>query len=120
MVEMVDARRSAESKEERHDLFSGLLDAAQDDPDGSVAITEEELIGNYQLSCCIAAMKKISLAIPGNMFIFLLAGHEVSHPISPVIHFESYICCRRQPTHFASRLPYLPYTPTSKSGYISK
>ena len=49
MVEMVDARRSAESKEERHDLFSGLLDAAQDDPDGSVAITEEELIGECQL-----------------------------------------------------------------------
>ena len=42
---MVNARRSAETKEERHDLFSGLLEAAQDNPDGSVAMTEEELIG---------------------------------------------------------------------------
>ncbi|KAH9172708.1 cytochrome P450 [Lactarius sanguifluus] len=58
MVEMVDDRRSAETKEERYDLFSGLLDAAQDDPDGGVAITEQELIGNT--------------------FAFLLAGHETT------------------------------------------
>ncbi|KAH9172788.1 cytochrome P450 [Lactarius sanguifluus] len=58
MVELVDARRSAETREERHDLFNGLLDAADDNPDGSVAITEQELVGN--------------------MFIFLLAGHETT------------------------------------------
>ncbi|KAH9003517.1 cytochrome P450 [Lactarius hatsudake] len=58
MIEMVDDRRSAETKEERYDLFSGLLDAAHDDPDGGVAITEQELIGN--------------------MFVFLLAGHETT------------------------------------------
>jgi hypothetical protein len=46
MVEMVDARRNAETKEERHDLFSGLLDASGDDLDGNAAITEQELIGN--------------------------------------------------------------------------
>ncbi|KAH9041186.1 cytochrome P450 [Lactarius hengduanensis] len=63
MVEMVDARRSAETKEERHDLFSGLLDAAHDNPDGGVAITEQELIGN--------------------MFIFLFAGHEPYLPFHP-------------------------------------
>ncbi len=45
MEEMVHARRSAETKEEHYDLFSGLLDAAQDNLDGSVAITESELIG---------------------------------------------------------------------------
>ncbi len=56
MVELVDARRSAETKEERHDLFSGLLDAAHDDPDGGVAITEQELIGKCQLSHRIALM----------------------------------------------------------------
>ena len=54
MAEMVDARRSAEIKEERHDLFSGLVDAAHDEPDGGVAITEEELIGECQLSFHIA------------------------------------------------------------------
>ncbi len=50
MVEMVDARRNLETKEERHDLFSGLLDATHDDPDGGVAITEQELVGKCQLS----------------------------------------------------------------------
>ncbi|KAI9456378.1 cytochrome P450 [Lactarius psammicola] len=55
---MVDARRSAETKEERYDLFSGLLDAAHDDPDGSLTITDQELFGN--------------------LFIFFLAGHETT------------------------------------------
>jgi hypothetical protein len=45
MVEMVDARRNAETKEEHYDLFSGLLDAAEGDLDGAIAITEQELIG---------------------------------------------------------------------------
>ena len=45
MVEMVNARRNAETKEERYDLFSGLLDAAEGDLNGAAAITEDELIG---------------------------------------------------------------------------
>jgi hypothetical protein len=45
MVEMVNARRNAETKGEHHDLFSGLLDASDNDLDGAAAITEEELIG---------------------------------------------------------------------------
>jgi len=57
MVEMVNVRRNAETKEEHHDLFSGLLDAAHGDPD-SKAITEEELLANT--------------------FVFLLAGHETT------------------------------------------
>jgi cytochrome P450 len=58
MVEMVDARRSAEIKEDRRDLFSGLLEAADNDRDVSEAITEPELLSN--------------------MFVFLLAGHETT------------------------------------------
>ena len=50
MVEMVDARRNAETKEERHDLFCGLLDASQGDLDGGPAITEQELIGKVTIS----------------------------------------------------------------------
>ena len=50
MVEMVDTRRNAETKEEHHDLFSGLLDAARGDLDGGPAITEQELIGKCYLS----------------------------------------------------------------------
>ena len=76
MVEMVDTRRNAETKEERHDLFSGLLDASQGDLGGGPAITEQELIGMCYLSCHISR-KVLTHTTLGNMFIFLLGGHEV-------------------------------------------
>ncbi|KAK0188569.1 cytochrome P450 [Armillaria mellea] len=59
MLEMIKARRIAE-KEERHDLFSSLLDANDDeDPlGGETKLTVPELMGN--------------------IYIFLLAGHETT------------------------------------------
>jgi hypothetical protein len=45
LLEMVEARRNADKVEERCDLFSGLLDAARDEPDSKAALTDEELIG---------------------------------------------------------------------------
>jgi len=56
MAEMVEARRNADTKEERRDLLSGLLDASGNDQDITQAMTESELISN--------------------MFVFLLAGYE--------------------------------------------
>jgi cytochrome P450 len=47
MAEMVEARRNADKVEERYDLFSGLLDAAQDEQAGEGALSNEELIGGY-------------------------------------------------------------------------
>jgi cytochrome P450 len=47
MLEMVEARRSADKAEERHDLFSGLLDAAQGELDSEATLSDEELIGGY-------------------------------------------------------------------------
>jgi hypothetical protein len=47
MLEMVEARRNADKVEERYDLFSGLLDAAQDESGGEVALSDDELIGSY-------------------------------------------------------------------------
>ena len=85
MVELVDARRNTETKEEHFDLLSGLLDAAQGDLDGTAAITEQELIGKTVTAITISLIK-FSLAIPGNMFIFLLAGHEVG-TLHPVVQF---------------------------------
>ena len=46
MLEMVEARRNGDKVEERHDLFSGLLDAAQDELDGT-GLSDDELIGWY-------------------------------------------------------------------------
>ncbi|KAJ7589495.1 cytochrome P450 [Mycena floridula] len=54
ILEMIAARRQSGGLGERHDLFSGLLNAADDDG----ALSDSELIGN--------------------IFIFLLAGHETT------------------------------------------
>ena len=45
----MEARRNADKVEERYDLFSGLLDAAQEEPDDGASITEEEVIGKYRV-----------------------------------------------------------------------
>ncbi|KIP06369.1 hypothetical protein PHLGIDRAFT_515467 [Phlebiopsis gigantea 11061_1 CR5-6] len=58
MAEMIEDRRAAEKKEERYDLFSSLLDASDAESDGAVKLTDNELLGN--------------------IFIFLLAGHETT------------------------------------------
>ena len=50
MVEMVEARRAGDKVEQRYDLFSGLVDAAQDEQDSEAAINDEELIGWYSTS----------------------------------------------------------------------
>jgi len=78
MLEMVEARRNADKTEQRYDLFSGLLDAAQDDLDNEAALSDQELLGNSPMSHRFAFSESVLLAIPGNMFIFLIAGHEVS------------------------------------------
>jgi len=47
MLEMVEARRTSSEAEERYDLFSGLLDASQEELDGGGVLSDEELIGEY-------------------------------------------------------------------------
>ncbi|OBZ67577.1 hypothetical protein A0H81_12404 [Grifola frondosa] len=58
MVEMVQARKTGEKKEERYDLFSNLLDANEEESEGQAKLSDGELIGN--------------------IFIFLIAGHETT------------------------------------------
>lgn len=57
MRHMIDARKGAEKKEERYDLFSSLLDANDEESDGAAKLSDDELMGN--------------------IFIYLIAGHEV-------------------------------------------
>ena len=47
MLEMVEARRNADKVEQRYDLFSGLLDATQNETDCDAALTDDELIGGH-------------------------------------------------------------------------
>ena len=63
MQEMIDARRSAEVKEERHDLFSSLLDANEGLAESGEKLSDTGLLGN--------------------VFIFMVAGYEVS-PTQPI------------------------------------
>ncbi|GBE81403.1 hypothetical protein SCP_0311320 [Sparassis crispa] len=58
MVEMIRARKTSEKEEERYDLFSSLLDANEDELDGQTKLSDSETIGN--------------------IFIFLIAGHETT------------------------------------------
>ncbi|KZV66717.1 cytochrome P450 [Peniophora sp. CONT] len=58
MTQMIHSRRQLDEKEERHDLFSSLLDAADRDTESERKLQDSELIGNT--------------------FIFLLAGHETA------------------------------------------
>jgi hypothetical protein len=78
MLEMVEVRRNAEKVEQCHDLFSGLLDAAQDEQGDEAALSDDELVGGYSSSrLSDILLKSDFLILPGNMFIFLFAGHEV-------------------------------------------
>jgi hypothetical protein len=77
MLEMVEARGHDAEGEQRYDLFSGLLDAAQDELDPKAALNEEELMGTHSNSQPFGSLEKMTSAILGNMFIFLFAGYEV-------------------------------------------
>lgn len=60
MFEMIEARKKAEFKEQRFDLLSSLLDANEfdDGSAGDIKLADAELIGN--------------------IFVFLIAGHETT------------------------------------------
>ena len=64
MMEMVDARRNGDKVEQRHDLFSGLLDAAQDDQGSGAAISDEELMGRYSTSRSFGILGKRLICPP--------------------------------------------------------
>ena len=43
----MEARRTSNEAEQRYDLFSGLLDASQNESDDEAALSDDELIGKY-------------------------------------------------------------------------
>ena len=73
---MVEARRSAEFKEERADLFSNLLDANEEEQDSEAKLTDSKLIGRFT-SFFYTERSMSQLLAPGNVFLFLVAGYEV-------------------------------------------
>ena len=68
MLEMVEARKNSDKVEECYDLFSGLLDAAQDEPGSEAALSDDELIGWYPPSeLCIL---RRSLTFPPRKHVY--------------------------------------------------
>ena len=72
MQEMIVARRTAEVKEERHDLFSSLLDANEGLAESGEKLSDTGLLGN--------------------VFIFMVAGYEVS----PTRRLCADVCAKRR------------------------
>ena len=73
MREMIQSRRDEGFNEERSDLFTGLLAAANSDAgDNQVSLTDDELVGMLR-NIIHPYHAKYSV---GNIFVFLIAGHE--------------------------------------------
>ena len=115
MLEMVEARRNTDKVDHSVDLFSGLLDASQDELGSEAALSDDELIGGYSI-----------------IVIVRHVGHRLGHP--PREHVYLSFCwtwgriflfllrCFRQPVpfrpqriHCASHLPCWPSIPMNKS-----
>ena len=78
MLEMIRNRQTGERKGERYDLFSSLLDANdEEDGGGGIKLTDQELLGKFYISSRLHATQ-LKPFFQGNVFIFLVAGHEVS------------------------------------------
>ena len=119
MLEMVEARVNPGKTEIRYDLFSGLLDASQDELNNGAALNDEELIGKHPNVALFRIHQMRPPAILGNMFIFLLAGHEVglfpySGPMLVKILFH-----RPQRTHCVTHLACWRSTRMSKRNCIN-
>jgi len=71
MLEMVEARRNADKVEQRYDLFSGLLDATQNETDSEAALTNEELIGGYSTPRSLGILGKHLTCPPTRKHVYL-------------------------------------------------
>jgi hypothetical protein len=58
MLEMVEARKNTDEGEKRYDLFSGLVDAAQNELDSGVTLSDEELTGGHSISRLFSILGK--------------------------------------------------------------
>ena len=63
MLEMVEARRKADKTEQRHDLFSGLLDATAEESDDVVTLSDQELLGKCPMPHHFAYSESVSYSL---------------------------------------------------------
>ena len=96
---MIRGRQLAVDKVERHDLFTKLLEANDDDLNQN-SLTEDELISSFSI---LAYFQQCELTdVSGNIYIFLLAGHEVRK--LRFLSQKSLIICSDNGTYFGLRI----------------
>lgn len=123
MVEMVEQRQELRMKPTEEDdynhsdLFNSLLTAAEEESaSGAPTLTQRELVGWCIPLLHLSLLGLISLLL-GNIFIFLLAGHEVRfHPsfldsLSRLIHPLLFLVFRPQPIRSHSHSAFSRVTP---------
>lgn len=76
MQNMIDDRRNAEKKEDKADLFTTLLDANDEEADRKLRLTDGDLMGTF---LDILLRRFYSRLWVGNVYVFLIAGHEVRY-----------------------------------------
>jgi hypothetical protein len=64
MLEMVKTRRNGDKVEQRYDLFSGLLDAAQDEQGSEAVLNDDELMGECSMSGLFGIRGKLEASYP--------------------------------------------------------
>jgi hypothetical protein len=116
MLEMVEARRNEDKVEERYDLFSGLLDAARDEPDKEAGLNDEELIGWYSL----ATLQ--SFGIPGKRLTLIPRKHvHLSFCWTRSWRFPFFTrCCLKAFLYRPQRIPYALHSPCWLSTLMNK
>lgn len=74
--DLIEESRTPGNEYERSDLLSNLLEANADTNDDLTKLSDEELIGIFYL-CVVKNVFFWPGYYAGNVFILLLAGHEV-------------------------------------------
>ena len=120
MLEMVKARRESDKVEERYDLFSGLLDAAQDEQGGEVVLNDDELMGGCSMSRSFEIHASSCLTRPPRKHVYL----SYCWSRGAIFLFFLRCCaktvlCRPQRIHYASHLLCWLFILTSKSVCIN-
>lgn len=132
MVEMVEQRQELRTKpteedDYKHsDLFNNLLTAAEEESaSGAPTLTQREVVGLYNFLAHLSVSILISSFL-GNIFIFLLAGHEVRFHLSFLNHLPArrhlarpslLLAFRPQPIRLRSRLVFLRVIPMNNGNF---
>ena len=87
MSEMIEERQNS-NKEQRHDLFSNLLSANDEDLDVT-NLTKRELMGMLWFFLKWLDIDPF-VNLEGNIYMFLLAGHEVCQSVAQHLQINSF------------------------------